>query len=420
MKKFLSSSILLLVLLVILWFAASWYFSVKSEQAFNGYLQQHSQIVGQKLFRLELLHYKKTLLGANAKLRMSSDYAFLNERFGALPLDVTLQNGPVFFTKSGLDVGSSRWNFQIEKRASKTAKQNFKVMFPNVLPQAVARISFDGKAHYSSALQTEFAKLLVTGIFDLKTEDNRGAITIKPFSLGVKPNIISAEKIRLSYKHQKAITASYKPGTASLQVLSLQLNHDKLPKPLLLDLTMNSNISLKENNLNGFVKATIKNHHPEEYPFEKANISMLFKGLPADGFIAFSGAHAELDNLHQQTQWVLEELGELPEGQDQIWQLYDEIEQSSKQLPNRLIALGKNSAIQLKTITHYKGSKSLLKGNIKLAMDNPKLTSWLSLLEGEATVQLDKALFSLLAPLTPIKKQTFTLLLEQNKLLMKH
>lgn len=419
MKKLLSSLFILAALLITVWGLAGWFLGEKAEQEFKAYLQQSAQLVGKKLFRAELLHYKKNLIGAKARLLISSDFPLLSERIGEFELDVKLLNGPVFFTKSGISVGSSHWVLSIAKNPlAEGETETLKEFSPDGFPTAIIRVDFEKKAHYQSELQTAFSNALITGIFDLETEDNRGAVTLNAFNYAVPPNGISAGAITFSYQHQKAITTNYKPGTASLKISDLQINHKKLPKPLLVSLKANSNISFNDESLNGFIKAVISNKSADNYPFDTAEISLLFNGLSSNGFIAFNEANAELENLKQQVEWVLEEAGELPEGQDQIWALYDRIEQLTKKLPKTLAALGDNSQLQIKIASDYQGAKSYLNGKIKLTTDNPTITSWLALLDGEAKVKLDNSLYGMLKQLLPLKSRDFTLQLKRNKVLM--
>ncbi len=419
--------------MLILWAVAGWYFGSKAEKEFRVLLEASPQLAGKRFFRAELLSYQKTPSGAKARLGISSDYPVLIERMGDLELQVKLLNGPVFFTRSGVSVGSSRWVLKIVDVASNVIDgvegeeelKEYEDIFPNGLPSAVVRVDFEQKAHYVAKFGTSFAESLVTGIFDLETQDNRGAITLKNLVLGVLPNTLIADNVQINYQHQKAITKRYKPGTVSLQVSSLKIKHQKLSAPLVLDVKMNSNISLNENALSGYLKSELRNMNisanTDGLPIETAELSVRFNDLPADAFMAFSEAKDDLDNLHQQAQWALEELGEVPEGQDQIWLLYDRIEESSNAFSNILadqIQPGDEPLIKLKATTHYKNTSSHLDGNIKLESDHPKLSSWLSLLAGEAQVELDEALLERVKTLLPITKPKFRLLLKDNKVLM--
>lgn len=413
--------------MLVLWAVVVSYYGTKTEQEFKTLLQQRSQLIGKRLFRVELLSYKKTVSGAKAKLSISSDYPALSERMGELQMNVRLLNGPLFITRSGVSIGSSHWTLQVVDGGSEVTDgvgdniPKHEVFFPRGLPSATVKVDFERKAHYVVKGETDFAQSLITGVFDLRTQNNRGAITMTKFNFGTLPNMVSADVVNISYQHQKAITTRYKPGTASLQATPLKINYEALEEPLVLDVKMNSDLSLDENALNGFLKADIRQVRVKQFPIENAEISLSFKGLPADTFVTFSEANDELDNLHQQAQWALEELGEVPEGQDQIWSLYDRIEESSKTFPKllagQLSANGEN-LIQLKAITYYKNMSSHLKGNIKLESKNVKLSSWLSLLDGEAQVELDQFLFEFIEKILPITRPKFKLFLKENKLLM--
>ncbi len=421
MKKLLSSIIVLIALVFILWATAALYLGSKAEQEFKSYLQKNAQIVGKKLFRAELLTYKKTLTGANATLLVSSDFPAISERVGDFELNAKLYNGPLFIRKSGVKFGSSRWLLSFPDNPN--INQKLKEFFPTSFPIGVIRIDFEKKAHYWTKAKTSIAEVVITGGYDLETENNRGAIALNNFRYGVVPNEISAERINISYQHQKAITANYKPGTASAQIANLKMNNENLAKALLIDLKVNSNISYTDDELSGFIKADISNKQMDNYPFESAKISLLFNGLSSDGFVAYNEANAELENLNQQVDWVLEELGEVPEGQDQIWELYDRIEQATKALPQKLADLSKGSTVRVDITSQYMGEESQLKGQLNLEasesnIDEPSSEAWFSLLGGKAKVKLSESLHSSLKQKLPLKNPNFTLQLKQKKLLM--
>ncbi len=427
MKKFLSTLTIILIIFLALWMVLASYYGGKTEQEFKAFLQQSSQLVGKRLFRVELLSYKRTVSGAKAKLSISSDYPALSERMGELVANVKQLNGPFFITPSGVSIGSSHWALQVVDGGSGVIDgvgdevYKHEDFFSRGLPSATVRVNFDGKAHYVIKGETDFFQSLITGVFDLATQNNRGEITVNKFSFGTLPNMISADIVNISFQHQKAITARYKPGTASLQVRALKINYENLPEPLILNVKMNSNLSLNKNSLNSFLKTDLKNIGVNNLPIERVELSLLFHGLAADTFVAFSEANEELDNLHQQVQWVLEELGEVPEGQDQLWLLYDRIEESSKIFPKllagNLTANGEN-LIKFKATTYYKNTSSHLKGKIKLESKNVKLNSWLSLLNGEAEVKLDQYLYQFIKKKLPITDPKFKLFLTDNQILM--
>ncbi len=424
MKKLLSSIIILAVLVVILWAVASLYLGSKSEKEFKSYLQKNAQVVGKKLFRAELLRYKKTLTGANATLLVSSDFPVISERIGDFELNAKLYNGPLFIRKSGVKFGSSRWLLSFPDNPN--INQKLKEFFPETLPLGVVRIDFDKKAHYWTKVKTSFAEAIITGDYNLQTDDNRGAIALNNVIYGAARNRVSAEKINISYQHQKAITANYKPGTASVQIVNLKMSHQNLSKSLLVNLKGNSNISYAadpKNELSGFIKVDVSNQQTNSYPFESANISLLFKGLSSNGFVDYNEANAELENLKQQVDWVLEELGELPEGQDQIWALYDRIEQATKALPQKLADVAEGSVVRVNISSKYQGEESQLKGQLNLDAsesntDEPSSEDWLFLLAGKAKVQLSEDLFLALKQKLPLKKPDFSLQLKQKKVLM--
>ncbi|MEE9444506.1 MAG: DUF945 family protein [Cocleimonas sp.] len=368
---------------LVLWALTGWYLGVKAEKVFKAYLQTHSEVVGEKLLRIELLSYRKKLFGAEAQLSLSSDVPLISEQVGEVAIHAKLLNGPLFITKRGVSIGSSRWFLKInEASLGEYERENIQAIFPKALPTAIVRTDFKQKAYYLARLQTNFAKALITGVYTLETkyqeEQNRGAITLNDFSFGSPPNTtVMADSVKISYQHQKAISASYKPGTTSMSIPVLTLTSSSFDKTLTLKLNARSNLSSKGNFLNGFLKLGLeqitlegnaevytKNHAEKNMPFDTAELSLWFKGISADGLMAYSEANADLDNLKQQIDWTLEDLGEFPEGRDAIIHLYAKIESDDKKLNSVIIKevfQDENSLLQLEFTAQQGDDKSYSK-----------------------------------------------------------
>ena len=113
MKKIVSTGITLIVFFTIIWSVSSWYFGSKAEQDLKFLLKSNAGLSGERLFREELISYKRTWMGANAILRISSDNNSFSERFGEFDVKANLLNGPVFFDHLGFSIGISRWTIQL-------------------------------------------------------------------------------------------------------------------------------------------------------------------------------------------------------------------------------------------------------------------------------------------------------------------
>ncbi len=422
MKKVISSSFTLFMLLIIIWSLSSWYFGTKAENNLKSMMQSSSMLSGERLLRAELIDYKRTWMGANAILRVSSDFSFLSEQLGEFDAKVMLLNGPVFIDKSGISLGTSRWNLRIdENNLTAEQLQNLQIIFPEALPIVDVRLDFKQKAHYISKLVSFLGESQITGVFDLKSEDNRGAIKLANFSLGASSNRVSADIIDINYQHQKALTAAYKPGTSSLQIPVLKIKHESMRDLIKLSVKSHSDISKENNALNGFIKVNIYNDSTQYFPIKQADITLQFNGLSSDSFIQFTEAKAELDNLQQQTQWVLEEQGEVPEGQDQIWQLQDQVEKATKQLPQAImqgVFNGGKSQLKLEVQSSNNSGVSSLSGVIKPADRLPVTDHLISYLQAEAKVKLDDDLFQFIKSRSAVNKKQFLLTFKHNKLLM--
>ena len=428
MRKLFSSIVTLSILLLLIWAAAVWYFGSRTEQQFVSILENNNLVLGEKISRTELLSYTKTLTGAKAHLTLSSDSAFLSERIGEIPITAELTNGPVFFENSDISTGSARWIIKVDtKRLNKQQKENLQSIFTKTLPTIIVRIGFDNKAHYFSSIQFDRLGLLMTGIYDLESQQNRGAINVNNVRYGNSSNQLFTKNMKISFQHQKAITSHYKPGTIALQIPQLQINHQQLNNPLLFSVKGNSNIRSENNFLNGFIHFSFKNLlaselAPSEIPIKKAELSLQFKQISMEGYIDLSEQLAELENLKQQVVWALEENGELPEGQDQIWQLYQRIDNLSEIQPqliaDTLFNKGKSS-VRFELKSNNNSGKSTIFGGIKLTENKGKATSLVSLIDVQAEVNLDDELYKFISNQTGIDRERFQLYFKDNRLLMK-
>ena len=375
--------LLLFIVLIALWLSLARYFGNQAEQAFNVYLHSHTEVLGEKLIRFELLNYRKKLmgaLGATAQLRLSSDIPMVAEHLGEVRITAQLLNGPIFITKQGVSTGSSRWLFKVdEANSSASDLENLAVLFPNGLPKVTVRTDFKHQAHYFSRLETRFAKLVLSGLYQFETDDqqenNHGSIQIENLQLGVLPQTIRAENISISYQqYGQAVSAGYKPGLTALRSPSLIINHPYLKQAVEVSVVAKSDLSIDEAFLKGFVQLDLKQQKNTELPFDTAKLHLRFSGLSAAGVMAVSDAKAELDNLKQQINWTLEDMGEYPEGRDEIVQLNDNIQLAQKGLSAELLKKvfqGKDSVFEAKISSQQATNESkVTAGLVNAGEDN--------------------------------------------------
>lgn len=433
MKKLLSSAFLLLILLFILLVLSGWYFNASAEQVFREYLSKTSEVSGRKLFRIELQSYNKTLFGAKANLKISSDIPIIAEQLSSIEVVAKLLNGPLFVTKNGVSMGSSRWFVSLdESNLSDVEKENISILFPEFLPNIIIRTDFERKVHYSSRLHTNITQLDVKGLFDLTTENNAGNAVLQNFQYDSQYGKFLAESVSVNYQHQRGITSAYNPGTVAISIPKLIIDHKGVDGPIKLALNITNNISQTDQYLDSFSRVKIQQLGDQQIPLEKATISLMLKGLSSKGFLRFSAKQAELDNLKQQAQWSLQEVGEFPEGQDQIWQLHNEIDEKSRLLPSIILneMISEDSVIQLKAESQNISGKSELMAEFKrinasaasteksIEKEGGGFYTLLSLLQGKANIKLDKKFYSFLQNFLPIKQSEFQLILTDSKLLM--
>jgi len=426
MRRFASSSFILLILLLALWVLLLWYIGERTEAELKRVLEHNSQQTGEQLLRVELVSYKKNLLGADASLRISSEVPIISKHLGELQITAKMFNGPIFLTKSGIDIGSSRWFFSFgESNFDNDDIENLLNFFPADLPSASVNIDFDQKVHYSSKIDTLWFKSVTNGFYDLKYQLNRGSVDIDKFKYGALANLVLAEKLHISYQHQKPLNSNYKPDSTSILIPELIINHKFLASPVIYSVKVISNIVSSNKELSGFIKIIMKRTESSiqinTNLVDSAQISLLFKGISSDGLIKWYEVKSDLDNLQQQSQWLLEEQGELPEGQDQIWQLQDRIEMATKELPKTFKESVFNHG---KSQIHFDAWSNNSSGTTSFTSDIfptktlPASSHLSSFLQAQAKVTLDDLLYQFLATHTLVNKKQFILNFNNNQILM--
>ena len=424
MKKILPSIILMILVVFILWVLMGWYLGSKLEKTLILY-QNNPELSDENDFQIELLSYKRTVLGAKAKFQINFNYPVLGGLFDKIEINAKEINGPIFVNESGIGLGKSHWLFQIdESTLDLDMLESIKLFFPDELPLLNATIGFDDRVHYQSKAKLPIARFLLTGFYDAATKESRSAIALEKLSLRNDSVGLVAEKVLLSIQHQKTKNKTYIPEKVSISIPSLEVNSSLFKHPIFLELKANSHIYSENEQLNGFIKVLLKqqriNNDSFIVPVSSANLALYFNKLSSSVLFSFSEINAEISNLHQQVSWVLEENGQYPEGQDQIWQLNDELksllEQRSKILVNKL---GKKDA-QLHLEGKFEDATGIsqLKGALKPSIKNHNKASLFSLFSGEADVSLTADLYNYLSGLVALKKKQFKLVFEDNKLLI--
>lgn len=449
--------VLLLTLLIFTLFAVSgWYWGREAEKSFKSYLQNSSEISARKVFRLELQDYQKTLFGARARLKISSDIPSIAEKIGEIELIAKLLNGPVFITKRGVSTGVFRWFITVDKsRLTGESRENLRAIFPDLSPWFILRADFSKKLHYSSFLQTDIGNIKVVGIIDPATEDNKGKAFWENAFYKQSNYELIAEKVTINYQRQKRNTPAYTPGNTQITIPMLKIRLNSVKEPIELKLEAISSISQIDGFLNGYskIKFELLNEiqFPEKtIPIDKIDLSVMLKGISSQGFLRYSELQSELDNLNLQAQWSLQENGEFPEGQDQIWQLYNEIDENAQLLPTIIVdeLLNKDSLIQFKAEAFNSqsnasehselagiltsldkeliGSDQLSGANLWMLQDQKSLkkgggglNTLLSNIQGNAQVNLESKLFLFLQNFSAIRQSEFKLILKDSKLLMR-
>ena len=428
MKNLLSSIFLLLVLITLLFSLSNKYYGSYTEQSFKAYLKNYSAINAEDNFTVNLLNYRNTILGATAKFSINSKVSIGS--IDDLYFEVSLLNGPVFITKTGISTGRTRWLVSLDETSLGEKERNYiNSVFLKSVPKLLIRIDFNEKSYYSSTFETNIGVANLQGIYDIKTVSNEGVIVMNDFHYKFPSNKVSSKEVSITYKQGNKRAGVDKLTTIDIHSEKLQLKNKGIKEPIEVDFLMKTNLRQAKASLAGDSNIKIKQNSENLIPFDFMSLNFIFKGISTNGFLRFNEAKADLANLQQQVKWSLEENGELPEGQDQIWQHYDVMEENIKRIKSKLVKeiFNDDSYMQLSAESTNKSGKSQLKADLKITDESLQETikkegggfiSLFSILTGKADVVLDKDLLSYMNHSFPVLRSKFKLVLKESKLLM--
>ncbi|TCJ84450.1 DUF945 family protein [Cocleimonas flava] len=452
MRKLLSILVMICLSTFLLWAVMSWYLGVQAEKDFRQVLEIQTDKLGEKPFRLELLDYKKHLLGSSASVRVSSDIPLLDDWLGDFVLTLKSLNGPLFITKKGVDYGVSRWFIRIDPESfSAESKENIQNIFPNDLPTGVVIIGFDKESSFESSFNAEWLDAKLTAIYNLSTLSYRGSLELSRLDYASPIIQLSADNGLMNFQYPnklsdsngndtnnpsiKTSTESVDAGVsyknASIQIPQLRINSQRLSESILTGFKGHSQITFKDDVIDTFLTLNFtrlnktSTENSDDLPIDQLQITAQSSGIQQATFLQVMESKAELDNLQMQTQWELQENGELPEGQDKIWQLQNQIHRLQQQYPvsfykalfsSRDELNMNNPSIEIKA-SNPSGVSTLI-GHLKPSENSGESTRFSYLLEAESKVTLDDLLYAYISKRTAIRKKQFSLLYKQNKLLM--
>lgn len=444
MRKSISSLFMLIILLLSLWSISALLLGKNNQQNLHSLINENS-VNPDALFSYELINYSSSIFGGKAIVAVSAnnDNAFSNSVAGdldAVLFDIDINNGPIIIHKTKPSLGNSAWIISLNDQNNfEYLKDKTELYKLKQWPSAYLVHTFDNSIEYSIPIESQFSDIIIKGIYDLKKAVNTGSIKSKNLHFNQNKYALKIDDLNLRYilqNHKSNNKDSEKKLYLKAENTPFRYKHINMTKPLNVNLNYNGAVSFKNNKINSENTVEVDNIEPSSYPLDNAKYSFDVSDLHLQKFNDLSNHLSQIKNLQQQIQWVLEEQGELPEGQDQIWQLQDQISRYDKKLDNIIHSFSTNEDISDKNnennrdsvflfsgIHHYKNQQSKLKGSIDFARQGlPKeKTTELSLnnlTQVNAEVSLDDLHYEFISAQIPIKKNQFKLIYKQNKLLM--
>ena len=451
MNKVISSVFMLLLLLLILWSLGAWIFGTKAElnaKAFFVNVNQSSD----PIFNYEILKYDKSIFGAKAKIKLDLNLQntiaqFIQDSFSGKHnqiINIDIYHGPILFDRSGVHFGSSAWKLSFDKNLDEEETlTSSNILKLHQLRSAILKVGFKGEIEYKIPLKIHLNEVLVKGSYDLNTDMHKGNLSSDQLNFQSDKQKIQTTAFNLLYQQIATASSGKSQIEISAEIPELVYTHSSLADKVTLKVDYQGSYTIENNvldNDNRFNLDMVKKGADSYYPIDKGDLRLNLSALNLNDLLQINSTWSQIKSLQKQSQWLLEEQGELPEGQDQIWQVEDRAAQYSKQIPKLLTTLilkdgnklvnheSKISTIEDKSRINFsfsnifKNKESTIQGAVfpEVFDNNEDISQYslTSLLQVQSKVNLDKQLLDIISTLLPIKKQNFKLIYKQNKLLM--
>lgn len=432
MHRVISSFVMILLFGILAWASVAWYFGERNQQQFNQFIDQLSQ--SNTAINIEQNAFKKNWLGATVRLSITSDIPVISEKIGEMEFIADIKNGPVFFSKDAKNIrfGKSLWKVQInEENLTDSQKQYLQEVFSVKLPSLNLLHGFDDIVDYQLAMPTEESNVMqskIRGKFNVVSQDHKGLLEFKNVSFKTLLYDIDIPSAEIHYKNNKTKTIANLPLRLTFKLPQIKIKQIGGSGFVRFDVEGSENILLKNNIIDGSLNIILNNideqsqtDNSNTLPMKEANIDFTLNDISTDALFEFNNLKMTLNNLTLQKEWVLEEQGELPEGQDEIWQLqqeYDSVLLKLHKLLEKQLFNSDKGKVTFKVLSEEATGNSSMEGEIQAVKTPLKSMRLTDLLEARANVALSDELFAYLKGKTGIPKATFQLLFKQNKLLM--
>jgi len=416
---------LLAILLFVLWSVSAWYLGKNTEQRFKA-LFDESPDTTEALFDIKLLSFSSSIFSAKAKLAFNLNQTHSISRLvdeTEWIFDIDMFNGPVLIDDSGIRFGNALWKASLDHNsAAKLANlHRIKQIKPFTFTE-----NFEQDIAYTLPLSYKQSNVLVKGEIDALSFLNKGLVTSENFTFANTNYQVQAKNLELNFEHALKNNNAYKEIILSGKTPDLSYKHKAFKDKVDLQVAYKGKLALEKGIFNSDNTALIKPSANSDIPLTKSNMRVKVTDLNLDKLLKFVNHTDTRKNLSDQIDVILEEQAELPEGQDQIWQLQDQISQLSNDLPTLISEVirresSKKPSIQFSMKHFTSQSHSTVNGelqSIETPIEAIKEHSFGSLTQFKANVNLDDELFKYLSLKHPIKEKSFVLIYKNNKLLM--
>lgn len=429
MKKVFSSLFVLLLLLVTLWGLSTSVFSDDTKKViqkmFFDEISQNDTLFAD-LFDHKVLSVNHSMFESKLKIAIQTSNNIVSSLLkidlnSKLVLDVDIYNGPLLFEKTGVSVGASIWYLDIDEELS--SLEIVDKINKKQLDAVVIKFGFNEVVSYELLYRNDSYEPLIKGTFTPSVGNGEIDISLSKL-LSEKQGIIEADQIHFEFRRpddefEKKII-EFKANVSDV-LFQYELMSELLSK----NLDIEGSISFYNNKLHSNINVKNRNKLLSNYSLEDSTLTFGITDLNLSNLSEFVEAFNEFQNLQLQTEWILKEQSEVPDGQDKIWQLQHDMSALLKKLyslSNAVFLKDNQPVIKFKLGAPDNDQATLAGGVLPLSLASvdsiSEDNSFFSLFKAEAKVTLDETLRKQLNSKLPIKKNKFNLIYKNNKLLM--
>jgi hypothetical protein len=415
MKKFLGSLTLVLILLLILWGAATWWLAQITEKKLQAFSKKNYAI-SEDISNFDITQYKNiSFLSAQAQIKLTTTVPLLDSLLSNTNIITTIQHGPVIVDQSGVSFAASKWQAHLDlDRIDAETRTLLTQLFGNKNPiEAEIVVDFMGNAHYRLVMpafsQEGVGNLAidgveVTGVYALQEHQGSAQLNIGEIHMQDPVLEVIVPSVHADIEIQ-GFAGSQMLGSSQISAKDIKLKAAS-GDDIHFDLAANTHSQQKDTVLAGDVKLMLENIEESSDTVKQINYLLNYDGFSIAGLNELTRIETEVNDLQNQLRLNMEATVN-PEGQEKMLILIQQMQQVSQQMIevffNKVLIATQSQIQQMLTVNSDKQHSNLSSNIVYTGLKTPQdieqfmlgdINGLLMSIAGTLSLNIDKTLLS--------------------------